>query len=799
MYPVSDAYLAARRSRVREERITGGIKLKDGTIITVDDTVIIQNSLSISKKVCSSSKFDIGTMNCSVLEMKLVDDSAYDHEFGGALIKLTYGLVTGVDEEGNKVWEEVPLPPFIADGREITRKWNVISITAYDYISLLNIDYPGTIPTDSLYVALQYVCNRAGMGLAISEEEFNALPNSGVIPDFSSSQIESCCDAAMWIAQTVNCCGFVDYRGLLNLKQFKYAGGNNYDRLFTEDEIKDIKYSDTRTYLAYLQAYVNGNVKLYSKVTTWTGTDAPHIKEGALSLPKNPILSKLTEDEQTAVNSSYLENRSYPTRYIKMTGWVDPALELMDVVAFSGQMIDVGQIINVATQIKWCYGKSGTIYCASISENSESATENSTAVMTMAVTEEDTSSSINRVQPKSQIEKRLDDVEAQVQINASGGVGMKSPLDPTSEIFNCYEGDGANIAGQSGSAYYAHAEGKNTRATGFYSHAEGLSTEASGYFSHAEGASTKASGYYSHAEGNVTKASGNFSHAEGEDTQATALYAHAEGFLTVSSAEGSHAEGLSTKASQKAAHAEGQSTEASGYCSHAEGQLTKATSFESHAEGYYTQATEFASHAEGNYTVASGNSSHAEGSSTQATGTFSHAEGGSCVASGNQSHAGGYSSEANGYCSFAHGYRVIVNDMYPEEYPIVAFGQYNNYSSDDKYLFVIGNGTADDKRSNAFAVDIDGNIYCKSVIQIGEVTAASLLSDDSDTPTYTAQSDNVVEYDGITYTFTVDDTGAYTGVTTSTGKSMIANIPAELGNTTTHNAAFMALAIMSLK
>ncbi|MGN1109923.1 MAG: hypothetical protein ACI4RK_11140 [Oscillospiraceae bacterium] len=415
MYPVSDAYLAARRSRVREERITGGIKLKDGTVITVDDTVIIQNSLSISKKVCSSSKFDIGTMNCSVLEMKLIDDSAYDHEFGGALIKLTYGLVTGVDEDGNKVWEEVPLPPFIADGREITRKWNVVSITAYDYISLLNIDYPDTIPTDSLYVALQYVCNRAGMGLAISEEEFNALPNSGVIPDFSSSQIESCCDAAMWIAQTVNCCGFVDYRGLLNLKQFKYVGGNNYDRLFTEDEIKDIKYSDTRTYLAYLQAYVNGNVKLYSKVTTWTGTDAPHIKEGALSLPKNPILSKLTEDEQATVNSSYLENRSYPTRYIKMTGWVDPALELMDVVAFSGKMIDVGQIINVATQIKWCYGKPGTIYCASVSENAESATENSTAAMTMAVTEEDTSSSINRVQPKSQLEKQIDELRAGVE------------------------------------------------------------------------------------------------------------------------------------------------------------------------------------------------------------------------------------------------------------------------------------------------------------------------------------------------------------------------------------------------
>lgn len=423
MYPVSDAYLAARRSRVREERITGGIKLKDGTIIAIDDSVIIQNSLSISKKVCSSSKFDIGTMNCSVLEMKLVDDSAYDHEFGGALIRLKYGIVTGVDEDGNKVWEEVPLPPFFADGSEVTRKWNVITITAYDPISLLNIDYPDTIPTDSLYSALQYVCNRAGIGLAITEDEFSLLPNSSVKPDFSSAQVVSCLDVAMWIAQTVNCCGFVDHRGLLYLKQYNYAGGNNYDRLFTEDEIKDIKYSDTRTYLAYLQAYAGDKVKLYSKVTTWTGSDASHTKEGALSLPKNPILSGLTDEEQAAVNSSYLENRSYPTRYIKMTGWVDPALELMDVVAFSGKMIDVGQIINVATQIKWCYGKSGTIYCASVAERSETAEEaSSAAVMTLAVTEEETSDFVNRVQPKSQIEKELDELRGKLN---SGSVAEK--------------------------------------------------------------------------------------------------------------------------------------------------------------------------------------------------------------------------------------------------------------------------------------------------------------------------------------------------------------------------------------
>lgn len=768
MYPVSDAYLAARRSRVREERITGGIKLKDGTIIAIDDSVIIQNSLSISKKVCSSSKFDIGTMNCSVLEMKLVDDSAYDHEFGGALIRLKYGIVTGVDEDGNKVWEEVPLPPFFADGSEVTRKWNVITITAYDPISLLNIDYPDTIPTDSLYSALQYVCNRAGIGLAITEDEFSLLPNSSVKPDFSSAQVVSCLDVAMWIAQTVNCCGFVDHRGLLYLKQYNYAGGNNYDRLFTEDEIKGIKYSDTRTYLAYLQAYAGDKVKLYSKVTTWTGSDASHTKEGALSLPKNPILSGLTDEEQAAVNSSYLENRSYPTRYIKMTGWVDPALELMDVVAFSGKMIDVGQIINVATQIKWCYGKSGTIYCASVAERSETAGEaSSAAVMTLAVTEEETSNSVNRVQPKSQLEKRLDDAEAQIKSNADGAVGMRSPIDPTSEIFNSY--DGKNVAGKENQSCYATARGGWTKATGYCSYAEGGSSQATGDCSHAEGSGAQATGNSAHAEGGGTTASGNDSHAEGGSTKASGNYSHAEGSDSLATAYCAHAEGGSTQATQQYAHSEGCGTKASGH--------------QAHVEGLWSEA--------------SGNSSHAEGEGCKSTGYGSHAQGMNCVASGFLSHAGGRDSTAGLSESFAHGNGLQTAEN--GQTSTALFGEYNDYS-DTNVIFAVGNGSSDSSRSNAFAVDKEGNIYCKSIIQTGATAAASLLSDDTaEPPTYTAQSDNVVEFGGVTYTFTAAETGEYTGVTTSTGKSMIANIPAELGNTTTHNAAFMALAIMSLK
>lgn len=425
MYPVSEKYIEAIRAPVREDRITGGIRLKDGTIIPVDDSIIVQKSLTVTRKVSSSSKFDIGTVNSAEMRIKIRDPKAYDHDFGGAVISLKYGIVTAAADDGSGTWEDVPLPPFYVDGGEAARKQNMVSLIAHDTLSRLAVD-KGSPPTTSLYAALTYFCNRCNVGVAISESDFNALPNADITPDFSAESIQSCWDGVMWIAQTVNCCAFADYRGLVQLKQYKYEGGDNYDRLITGKERTTIEYSDTRTYLAYLQSYEGENVKLYSRVKTWTGTDAPHIKEGALNLPKNPVVQSLSAEQQAAINQSYLNNRSYPTRYVKASGVPDPAIEPLDVLAFSGGTIDIGQIISVATQVTWKYRNGGTIYCANADEYSDAA-DGTSAIATLSlesdVAEQSDEAPVMRTQPKSQTEKQID--ELRKQLSQSGGTAEK--------------------------------------------------------------------------------------------------------------------------------------------------------------------------------------------------------------------------------------------------------------------------------------------------------------------------------------------------------------------------------------
>ena len=146
----------------------------------------------------------------------------------------------------------------------------------------------------------------------------------------------------------------------------------------------------------------------------------------------------------------------------------------------------------------------------------------------------------------------------------------------------------------------------------------------------------------------------------------------------------SFAEGENVTASGSASHAEGQNTTASGGNSHAEGHNTTASGFDSHTEGYDTTASGYGSHAEGQSTTASGYVSHAEGYTTKVSGDYSHVEGYNTIASSKNQHVQ---------------------------------GKYNIEDSSNTYAHIVGNGTADDARSNANTLDWSGNAWFAGTIE----------------------------------------------------------------------------------
>ena len=141
----------------------------------------------------------------------------------------------------------------------------------------------------------------------------------------------------------------------------------------------------------------------------------------------------------------------------------------------------------------------------------------------------------------------------------SGGVG-KAGAGENSEIFNNYEGTGANTAGGANS----HAEGYLTKANGDYSHTEGYNTVASdesdiNYVGgmHAEGYQTQAIGRGAHSEGCESKALKRYSHAEGGYTQAIGIGSHSEGLQTSTDGNYSHVEGYKTYTNHSFVHVQG--------------------------------------------------------------------------------------------------------------------------------------------------------------------------------------------------------------------------------------------------
>lgn len=107
---------------------------------------------------------------------------------------------------------------------------------------------------------------------------------------------------------------------------------------------------------------------------------------------------------------------------------------------------------------------------------------------------------------------------------------------------------------------------------------------------------------------------------------------------------------------------------------------------------------------EGSANTASGYDAHAEGNVTTASGTGSHCEGSFTTASGSYTHCEGWRTTASGYISHAGGRGTIADQPYQ-----TAIGKYNT-DNNTANLFVVGNGTGDNARSNAFEVSSTGGI-----------------------------------------------------------------------------------------
>lgn len=231
---------------------------------------------------------------------------------------------------------------------------------------------------------------------------------------------------------------------------------------------------------------------------------------------------------------------------------------------------------------------------------------------------------------------------------------------------------------------YSFAGGYNAKASGAYASAIGLSVVASGDQSLALGYNATASGLASIAAGFGSKASSANSLALGTYCESNSGNSFAIGYNCISSGTQSGSIGFTALATATNAFAFGNNTTASGNNSVAGGFNSAATA---------------------SYSVALGNNAIASGDNATALGSFNTASGSGAFTAGDDNAASGILTATIGEALLG----VAQNSMTLGRYNDTIVGSSRNSWVATDPLLIVGNGSSNVARSNAFVIYKNGN------------------------------------------------------------------------------------------
>lgn len=427
MYNVTDTYSTLISSPVRYTGVYGAVRLKDGTMIQLDDSNIDSGTLQIINKLNRRGDFRPGGVYSGELSVGLRGFAEKTSDLDGAVIKLAFRIYH--DSSMNAAASEsVPLGRYYVDGSTIKRRNDVVKFSADD--ALVLFDIPSTSREGTLFELVDYACTAAGVAFGMSQSEFEALPNGAMSASIDVTRIQTEHDLLMYVGMlTASFARIRRQDGALEFRPLT-CNKNSGGVITPEREIKgDIRFStefsDDTTRIAQIITRKKGNIVSSSLSATAGGSE----KLAVLELDDNPLTAALTDAELVeALNNELRQlfeclNRVYD---VSFTG--DPALDVGDYVRLRGGAIDTerGYATGMITSQTWRYRGQHTIKCSMPS--SLTALSDSSAVMLALDGEtasDDTAASEKpiRIQPRSQLQKQIDGLAG--MIGESGGVAEK--------------------------------------------------------------------------------------------------------------------------------------------------------------------------------------------------------------------------------------------------------------------------------------------------------------------------------------------------------------------------------------
>ena len=398
----------------RTDRMTGTIRLSNGTIIAITDELIVNNSVTLREQLVRGDVFQIGTFYTNELDIAIFDEDV-SRSYANAVITPFYELLLP-----DGAWEQVKLGKFTVDNSASVRKGEIRRLKAFDDSIRFDVDISGYL---AIYSAkntvaghIRNICSYVGVALATAD--LSAFPNSDVETDISkSSSVQTCRDVIEYCSALMGCSARITRDSRLEILQLvaKISDDNEYifDAVIGGDERRGTDFFDLRALIKYVNTTINGSAISYT--TGYTLSSDELGRNAIVTVDTNPLLENLdaTDEEKKEIFINSTASFKNVLRQAEFSFIGNSAIECFDTIAISGGQIDLNRTLAVfPTKSVWKYRSGHSISCAS-AELTDESTLISEAVMLADETEPIKTPSAVRTKT----DKRIDGIQKDKKVD----------------------------------------------------------------------------------------------------------------------------------------------------------------------------------------------------------------------------------------------------------------------------------------------------------------------------------------------------------------------------------------------
>ena len=330
MYPVSDAFLQAVQMKTRHYYWTGKITTTGGAVYEFGPENIVKGSGYISAQCCGSSEIELGTVYAAEFGISLFS-SIDRYTLKDAKVELFYHL-----ELVDGTVESVPMGIF--EISEANRKVRTLELKGYDYMLRFERNFNGfeTIGTPYDFIAL--CCKSCKVEMAQTQAQIEALTNgTQVLSIYTENDIETYRDCLYYVGQVLAGFFVINREGKLELRKYGMTAVQTYEA----------KHRFSSSFSDFITRYTAVNsTNRRTEIAEYYALETDDAL--TMNLGVNPLL-QFGLDETRELLCRNILNDIAQIRYVPFESDTigNPALDLGDVLTFSGGQADANQLAAI--------------------------------------------------------------------------------------------------------------------------------------------------------------------------------------------------------------------------------------------------------------------------------------------------------------------------------------------------------------------------------------------------------------------------------------------------------------------